>query len=242
MKIISIILLISNIAFSQYRNPYGNTISTVQDAERNGQIQLDLQNRFDYNNEKIQIAIDNLIEKISNLDYPDEVIINIKEDLQESVNTINDYLKKNPKSLLNNSLIDSIITKLYNNVNTSIRDNLTEYKENYKDTYDNKHQIDTVGAHDSSVFFEEKSYPEGLSIPEPPENSSNGAFLETTNAQPSGLQLTKSRYINEKYSGNDFSGEETYIGDFVEYNILTNVFFWLTLFFLFLTIKMFYKK
>src|SRR5574343_1676232 len=72
---------------------------------------------------------------------------------------------------------------------------------------------------------------------------SSGGFLDTKNIQPNGgLQLTQPRFIDEKYNGNDFSGEETYVEDFIKYNIITNLFFWLTLVCIFLTVKIFIKN
>ena len=145
MKKLFFLFLISNFAFSQFgvgnknttvefyiikrsNNPYGRTISTVRDAERSGQVQSELQKRYDINDEKIRNAISHINEEISNIDYPEEVINKINIDFREYVKTINKYFQNNKNAILNNSLVDSLINNLYINVNSSIKKIITEYE------------------------------------------------------------------------------------------------------------------
>lgn len=151
MKKLFFLFLISNFAFSQFgvgnknttvefyiikrsNNPYGRTISTVRDAERSGQVQSELQKRYDINDEKIRNAISHINEEISNIDYPEEVVNKINIDFREYVNTINKYFQNNKNAILNNSLVDSLINNLYINVNSSIKNKITEYENTIVNT------------------------------------------------------------------------------------------------------------
>ena len=121
---------------------------------------------------------------------------------------------------------------------------LAEFNTLNQDGY----QIDSTKSYNDSIDKLKEYYRQKLKLPDEYSSDdyeipSSGGFLDTKNIQPSGgLQLTQPRFIDEKYNGNDFSGEETYVEDFIKYNIITNLFFWLTLVCLFLTVKIFIKN
>ena len=130
------------------RDNNNGTISTLDVARSSGNVQNQLQKRYDYNDALIRKAINDISGVINNLDYPTELKSNINSDFNNYISVINNQLQKNRNTILDDSAVRNLIDYLYQSVNNSINVRVHQYNE----------QISNKEKNDDFVFYFNKGY------------------------------------------------------------------------------------
>jgi hypothetical protein len=98
-------------------------------SANNSQTQLDLQKNYDINVGNIKNAINDINQKITNLNYPEIIKSEIKKDFGLYVDDINNYFTKNKNDILNNTIVTNTINYLYQSIDNSIKNRVQEYND-----------------------------------------------------------------------------------------------------------------
>lgn len=129
----------------------------------NSQTQLDLQKNYDINVGKINNAIKDINQKITNLTYPEIIKSKIKKDFDSYVVEINNYLMIYKNDILKNTLVTNTIKELYQSVENSRERHVQEYEEfalNFNNGYKILSDEDALVKEINSNRADEKRYNE----------------------------------------------------------------------------------
>jgi hypothetical protein len=129
----------------------------------NSQTQLDLQKNYDINVGKINNAIKDINQKITNLTYPEIIKSKIKKDFDSYVVEINNYLLIYKNDILKNTLVTNTIKELYQSVENSRERHVQEYEEfalNFNNGYKILSDEDALVKEINSNRADEKRYNE----------------------------------------------------------------------------------
>lgn len=127
---------------------YGETISLFEPKQKNVESYSNYQKIYDYNNNRINDALKDIKIKISNLDYPIEIMNNLNSDFESYINDLNIHFSRNKNDILSNAAVTNLINYLYYSVSNSIQKRVQEYNLNLKKANISEEVIDVESANE----------------------------------------------------------------------------------------------